>query len=81
MVVLPMTEMRPRQLAPRSAYGIEVTLLWHPATDVRVCVSDRQRGTSFEVVPNRSETLDVYYHPHAYTSAGPVHDESDRFAA
>jgi hypothetical protein len=42
----------PRQLAYRANGGIEVTLLWHPATDqLRVCVCDERHGGYFEVLP------------------------------
>ena len=58
-----------RELAHRVNDGIEVTLLWHPASDeVSVCVRDERRGAYFEVIAEPHRTLDVFDHPYAYAS-------------
>jgi hypothetical protein len=71
-----------RELAHRVNDGIEVTLLWHPATDeLRVCVCDERRGAYFEVIAEPRRALDVFYHPYAYESRSAVHYVDDRLAA
>ena len=71
-----------RELAHRVNDGIEVTLLWHPATDeLRVCVCDEQRGAYFEVIAEPKRALDVFYHPYAYESRSAVHYVDHRLAA
>jgi hypothetical protein len=71
-----------RELAHRVNHGIEVTLLWHPATDeLRVCVCDERHGAYFEVIPEPHRALDVFYHPYAYESRSTVHYVDDRLAA
>jgi hypothetical protein len=64
---------RHRELAHREDDGIEVSLLWEPATnDLRVCVHDRREGSCFEIRPQPSLALDVYYHPYVYRGFGTV---------
>jgi len=58
-----------RELAHRSGADVDVTLYWQPALDeLIVSVSERQGG-HFEVRPQRSLALDVYYHPYAYAAS------------
>ena len=58
-----------RERAHRANDGIEVTLLWHPATDeVRVCVRDERRDAYFEVIAEPQRALDVFDHPYAYAA-------------
>jgi hypothetical protein len=71
----------PRELAHRSNYGLEVTMLWHPARDeVTVCGSDRRTGARFEIRPERHLALEVYYHPYRYVTRGDVSYEGHRLA-
>jgi hypothetical protein len=56
-----------RELASRSSAGVDVTLYWHPILDeLVVCVCDKRHGAHFEIRPQSSLALDVYYHPYAY---------------
>jgi len=71
-----------RELAHRSADGLDVTLFWQPATDeLSVCVCDRHRGAYFEFEPEASHALDAFYHPYSYASQSYVHFEDGRLAA
>ncbi len=71
-----------RELAYRASDGLEVTLLWHTATDeLVVCVSDQRYGGQFEIRPERHGALDAYYHPYAYAAAfNEVHHQGDSLA-
>jgi hypothetical protein len=56
-----------RELAQRAAGGLEVRLVWSPATDeLTVCVRDLRCGVYFELRAHRHSALDVYYHPYSY---------------
>jgi len=67
----PDPDTRLRELAHRSNGGVDVTLFWHPGTDaLLVCVSDKRRGTYFEIHPERDLALDLFYHPYAYFADG-----------
>jgi hypothetical protein len=69
-------------LARRSSAGVDVTLYWHPSLDeVIVSVYDEPRGAHFEVRPQRSLALDVYYHPYAYADLADVYERESRRAA
>jgi hypothetical protein len=71
-----------RELARRSSAGVDVTLYWHPTLDeLIVSVYDERRGAHFEVRPQRSLALDVYYHPYAYADPAGVHEKESRRAA
>jgi hypothetical protein len=59
-----------RELAHRRNDGIDVTMLWDPASDqVTVAVDDTKSGEAFEiaVVPGE-RPLDVFHHPFAYAA-------------
>jgi hypothetical protein len=76
----------PTELAHRSCDGLEVTLLWAPATNghddrVVVCVCDRRQGAYFEIQPQLCLALDAYYHPYAYRDLSTVDCEDNRLAA
>jgi hypothetical protein len=60
-----------KELAHRTADGVEVTLRWHPAEDrLSVLVDDTRLGERFELaVEARESPLDVFEHPYAYASA------------
>jgi hypothetical protein len=69
----------PRELAHRSNYGLEVTLLWHPTRDeLTVCGSDHRTGVRFEIRPERRLALEVYYHPYRYVTRSDISDENYR---
>jgi len=56
-----------RELAHRSADGIDVTLLWNPADDrAFVVVVDLKAGTMFEVDVEDANPMHVFNHPYAY---------------
>jgi hypothetical protein len=71
----------PRELAHRSNYGLEVTLLWHPARDeLTVYGSDHRTGARFEIRPVRHLALEVYYHPYRYVTRSDISYEDHRLA-
>lgn len=73
------TDPGPRELAHRSNYGLEVTLLWHPARDeLTVCGSDHLTGARFEIRPQRDVALDAYYHPYCYVTRNDISYEDHR---
>jgi hypothetical protein len=57
-----------RELAQRSNDGIEVALLWSPATDTLTVTVVEGDGESFDVAVGDAPPLDVYYHPYAYAA-------------
>jgi hypothetical protein len=59
-----------RELAHRSADGLEVTLDWAPRTNtLSVAVYDRRTGDFFELVLAPGENpLHVFHHPYAYAA-------------
>jgi hypothetical protein len=61
----------PRELAHRSADGLEVVLLWDDAgSRATVVVGDTRTGQSYEVVLTGAENpLDAFRHPFAYVTA------------
>ena len=63
--------MERRELAHRSANGIDVTLLWHPEEDsLAVLVFDTRDGECLEVpVEEGDDALDVFNHPFAYAAS------------
>jgi hypothetical protein len=69
-----------KELDRRAANGIEVALLWHPATQhVSVSVVDANTGRSFELVLAEDDrALDVFDHPYAYAAHRGVFDEPSR---
>jgi hypothetical protein len=73
-----------RELAHRSADGVEVTLVWvrgEGADETVVFVSDHREGTYFEIPTEPNLALDVYYHPFAYRDFSTVDYEDSRLAA
>ena len=58
-----------RELDERTADGIDVRLLWYPATDtVIVAVFDSTRQEGFELTVESSAALDAFRHPFAYAA-------------
>jgi hypothetical protein len=63
------SHVEPRELAHRHNDGLDVTLLWHPATDELVLrVWDQRQDARFEVRPEPHMALEAYYHPYAYVA-------------
>ena len=62
-------ERRRRELAHRTADGIEVMLLWRASDDtITVEVFDRGTDNVFELAVARDRALDAFYHPYAYAA-------------
>ena len=62
-------EMGRRELAHRSADGVEVTLLWDPAADtISVQVIERDTDARFELPVARDQALNAFNHPYAYAA-------------
>jgi hypothetical protein len=62
-----------RELAHRSADGVDVTLMWvhrDGADETIVLVRDDREGTYFEIPVEGHRALDAYYHPFAYRTFG-----------
>jgi hypothetical protein len=59
------------ELDQRSTDGLEVTLRWHPSTNVvSVAVRDTKSAEAFElVVRDGDDALDVFHHPFAYAAS------------
>jgi hypothetical protein len=59
-----------KELARRSADGVEVALQWTRSTDtVSVSVYDRRTAETFELVlASDDDALDVFSHPYAYAA-------------
>ena len=56
-------------LAHRRGDGIDVILWWSPEDDtVAVEVLHLSTDSSFELVVDRSQALDAFYHPFAYAA-------------
>jgi hypothetical protein len=58
-----------RELSFREGDGIQVQLLWIPATNaLSVLVTDTRTDESFEVSAPPAKALDVFEHPFAYAA-------------
>ena len=58
-----------RELAHRSADGIDVTLLWSPADDgITVRVVDRASRRIFEIPARRDQAMNAFHHPFVYSA-------------
>jgi hypothetical protein len=69
-----------RELACRSSAGFEVTLYWHPTLDELIVSVHERHGAHFEIRPQRSLALDVYYHPYAYADLAGEYETEKRHA-
>jgi hypothetical protein len=57
----------PRELAHRSANGVDVTMMWDPvANSVSVIVVDHVAGDAFEVEVGDDNPMHVFDHPFVY---------------
>jgi hypothetical protein len=72
-----------RELAHRRNDGLDVRLLWDPATDsVRVSLHDARTGSGFDVpVGPGQRALDVFHHPFAYATVRDAATQRLRAAA
>jgi hypothetical protein len=60
----------PRELAHRSAAGLDVSLLWFERTGrVAVRVLDSTTGDRFEMSVEREDALNAFHHPFAYMAS------------
>ena len=59
-----------RELAYRRNDGLDIRLVWNPATDrVAVALHDAKTGEGFEVEVGPGErAMDVFHHPFAYAA-------------
>ena len=65
-----------RELDHRYNDGIDVRLLWNPATNrVTVSVQDERLGESFVLDADGADALDAFHHPYAYTRRGGLAHE------
>jgi hypothetical protein len=61
----------PRELAHRSAAGLDVSLLWFERTGrVAVRVLDSRTGDRFEMRVKAADALNAFQHPFAYAPRG-----------
>jgi hypothetical protein len=73
-----------KELAHRSADGVDVTLVWvrrDDADETIVYVSDQKEGAYFEIRAEPHLALDVYHHPFAYRDLSTLDYEHGRLAA
>lgn len=57
------------ELDARTNDGVEVRLLWHPASDrIAVEVVDSRRGEHFALAVQAADALDAFHHPFAYAA-------------
>jgi hypothetical protein len=62
-----------KELDARSGNGIDVQLLWYPATNtVTVSVHDASRDHSFELAVEPARALEAFHHPFAFASFSRV---------
>jgi hypothetical protein len=58
-----------RELAHRSAHGVDVTMMWDPLTNaVSVIVVDNVAADAFEVEVGDANPMHVFDHPFVYAS-------------
>ena len=68
--VVPTETTGPRELAHRSAAGLDVSLLWFERTGrLAVRVLDSTTGDRFEMWVERDDALNAFHHPFAYTAS------------
>lgn len=67
------------ELDRRSGNGIDVTLVWEPATtQVFVGVADMRTGYQFAIEVDPAHALDAFHHPFAYKAADPCSHKPGR---
>lgn len=67
------THIARKELAYRSSNGIDVLLLWNPASDTLAVLVVDENADSFELDVTASEALDVFEHPYAYAAFRGLH--------
>jgi hypothetical protein len=69
MLTIAPTDTAPRELAHRRTCGIDVRLLWDPASDrLTVEARDEADGTLVVVAVGAAPPLHVFDHPYAYAA-------------
>jgi hypothetical protein len=69
MLTIAPTDTTPRELAHRRSCGIDVRLLWDPASDrLTVEARDEADGTLVVVAVGAASPLHVFDHPYAYAA-------------
>jgi hypothetical protein len=64
-----------RELAHRTADGIEIFLFWsEPSTRVTIAVLDTRSDEALEFDVDGSAALDAFNHPYAYAATGAARD-------
>jgi hypothetical protein len=64
-----------RELDARASDGVEVRLLWHPATNgIALEVNDARSGEHFAFGVDPSDATDAFAHPFAYAASDPNTD-------
>jgi hypothetical protein len=64
------------ELDRRSGNGVDVVLVWEPATNrVFVGLLDQRTGSEFAIEVDPANALDAFYHPFAYVGFG-AHDSA-----
>jgi hypothetical protein len=59
------------ELDRRTGNGVDVVLVWEPATNhVFVGVIDERTGNEFAIEVDPADALDAFYHPFAYEPCG-----------
>ena len=62
-----------RELDARAGDGIDVRLMWYPATNtVTISVLDATRDHSFELAVEPAHALAAFHHPFAYAASQGV---------
>jgi hypothetical protein len=65
-----MTQFGLRELAHRERNGLEVTLVWNPASnELSVDVRDVREEQCFSLPVNAEHALDAFNHPFAYAAS------------
>jgi hypothetical protein len=71
-----------RELCHRTADGIEVRLVWYPATEgLAVIVEDPRELEMLEVPVGAADPMDVYQHPYYYAGRLGIGATDDVLAA
>jgi hypothetical protein len=71
-----------RELCHRSADGIDVRLVWYPATEsLAVLVDDPSQLETLEVPVGDADPMDVYEHPYYHASRLGISTVDDLLAA
>jgi hypothetical protein len=63
-----------RELAHRSADGIDVTLFWDAGVDsVSVVVADSRNDELLEIAVRADQAMNAFHHPYVYSALDRMH--------